>query len=392
MAELELIFQAITPHNHADALRALLAINKPDVMIASVGFVRTAGVRSIEAALVHIAPKSKFYVGIRNDITSIQAIRKLLTLGIEVYAVDTGSRTTIFHPKLYLAANASQALTIIGSANLTFNGLHNNIEVSSLISLDLSNAKDKKFVDSTVAVFSKLVRDHPKHVFRIKTETHAEKLFAEGRLADEAIVTAPSTSSSVKKGERDDLGPMALKKTYPPKSKSTAVPVALIPKISTTKSAAKPKITTGPIFGYYRVWQSKPLSERDLNIPKGTNTNPTGSMGWKKGLYDHIDQRQHFRDEVFVGLAWTKDLPPSRIERAVARFELVIKYINYGIFELSISHNFDTTTKSYIQGNMMTSLHWGAAKQYVAKPDLLKRTLSLYRKDVVPPEYLIEID
>jgi len=40
----------------------------------------------------------------------------------------------------------------------------------------------------------------------------------------------------------------------------------------------------------------------------------------------------------------------------------------------------------------MTNISWGDAREIVAKRDLLDRTMSLYRKDKVPPEYLIEID
>ncbi len=40
----------------------------------------------------------------------------------------------------------------------------------------------------------------------------------------------------------------------------------------------------------------------------------------------------------------------------------------------------------------MTQLHWGDAKAYVAKNDLLGRILYLYRKDTDPPEFMIEID
>jgi hypothetical protein len=66
------------------------------------------------------------------------------------------------------------------------------------------------------------------------------------------------------------------------------------------------------------LWTSGPLSQRDLNIPKGSNTNPTGSMLFKKGKTEGIDQRHYFRDEVFSALTWTKDIneDTAHLERA----------------------------------------------------------------------------
>lgn len=142
----------------------------------------------------------------------------------------------------------------------------------------------------------------------------------------------------------------------------------------------------------YLVWESKPLSERDLNIPTGANTAATGSMGLKKGAFENIDQRHYFREEVFADLTWTPDSPPKKWERAYAEFELVVKNLNYGVFKLKLSHNTDQNSISYQQKNFMTQLHWGDTKKYIAKSDLLGRILYLYRKDTTPPEFTIEID
>ena len=115
-------------------------------------------------------------------------------------------------------------------------------------------------------------------------------------------------------------------------------------------------------------------------------------MGFKKGLYTHINGRHYFYDEVFNGLAWKPDKPDSKKLNATGKFELVIKNISYGVFELLVEHDTDTTSTSYAQGNIMTELRWGVAKPLIAKTDLLERNLYLYRKDSTPPEFMIEID
>lgn len=387
MAELDFILQAVTTANHNKAIQELLTLAEPTQVLVSVAFARVGGLDAVEAAIKPLAAKSKFFIGIRNDITSIQAVKRLLAMKVELYAVDTASRNTIFHPKLYFAANTKQAKVIIGSANLTLGGLYNNIEVSTLINLDLSNAADKTFADQVTKAFTDIMlAEHPQHVFLIKNIKHAEELFESGRLADEDVILAPSTISHIKKGKRDDLPPMNLNRTIQRRGKSPVVK----PSPKTAKPAAG-SVASPLAAAKYLVWESKVLVERDLNIPTGARTNPTGSMGLKKGSFESIDQRHYFRDEVFADLTWTPDARRPKWERAQAKFELVIKNLNYGVFDLKLSHN---TAKgaTYQQKNFMTQVHWGDAKEHVAKRDLLGRILYLYRKDTDPPEFMIEID
>ena len=115
-------------------------------------------------------------------------------------------------------------------------------------------------------------------------------------------------------------------------------------------------------------------------------------MGLKKGAFDNIDQRHYFRDEVFADLTWTPGAPPKKWERAYAEFELVVKNLNYGVFNLRLSYNTDKNSISYRQKNFITQLHWGDTKKCIAKSDLLGRILYLHRKDTTPPEFTIEID
>jgi hypothetical protein len=115
-------------------------------------------------------------------------------------------------------------------------------------------------------------------------------------------------------------------------------------------------------------------------------------MLWKKGVAEDIDQRHFFREEAFAGLDWKKDPLSPHYERCTAEFYLVVKGINCGKFNLKLSHNTRTNTETYRQKNAMTQVHWGDAHAVIAKRDLLGRTMSLYRKEGAPPEFLIEID
>jgi HKD family nuclease len=398
MAELEFILQAVTTANHAEALRALLALPNPTEVLISVAFVREPGLDAVEAAIKPIAARARFFVGIRNDITSIQAVKRLLAMKVKLYAVDTGSRSILFHPKLYLAASASKATVIIGSANLTFGGLHNNIEVSTRVNLNLSNAADKVFCDKVTEAFAEMLKGHPQHVFLIRDNRHAEELFESGRLSDENLISAPSTTSSVKKGERDDLPRMELIHVARPNVRLHTVKADPTPVPTSPGTLGAVPIHKAPINSLL-VWESKPLIPRDLSIPdpKSRNnkrTNPTYEIYLKKGRFGDINPRVYFRDELFAHLSWT-NAPSSKyphLERAQENFELVIKNVNCGVFNLKLTHDTRPESPTLKEKNLVTRIHWGEAKRYIAKADLLGRILYLYRKDTTPPEFMIEID
>jgi HKD family nuclease len=398
MAELDFILQAVTTANHAKALQALLALPDPTEVLVSVAFVKEPGLDAVEAAIKPVAAKAKFFIGIRNDITSIQAVKRLLAMKVKLYAVDTGSRKIIFHPKLYMAANDSKASIMIGSANLTFGGLHNNIEVSTYMDLDLSNASDKKFRQEITNAFAEMVLNHPRHVFQIKDNQHADELFESGRLADENLIPAPTTTSIVRKGERDDLPRMKLNYTAPHQIKAPII--KSMAALKHTKPGTSAPVPPPPAGGArFLVWESKPLIRRDLNIPisksrHNKRTNPTGSILLKKGAFEDINPRLYFRDDLFAHLVWTSDpaSKKSHLERASENFELVIKNVNCGVFNLKLTHDSRPESPTREEKNLVTQIHWGDAKKYIAKDDLLDRILYLYRKDTTPPEFTIEID
>jgi hypothetical protein len=87
MAKINFLLQAVTTEFHADALRKLLSVPGIERFVASVAFVRQDGVNAVASELKAAGKCTKFFVGIRNDITSVQAIKRLLALGVRVFAV-----------------------------------------------------------------------------------------------------------------------------------------------------------------------------------------------------------------------------------------------------------------------------------------------------------------
>ena len=273
------ILQAATSENHVDALNKLLSAKKPERVIISTAFMSAAGISLIEDAAKSASQKLEIYVGIRNGITTAQALLAALSLGCKVYAVDTGSRTRIFHPKMYFTQGEKQSQIIIGSANLTMGGLNSNIEASLLETLDMNDATDANLVQQITDRFDAMVADFPKHVIPITKKKHVKALLKSGRVIDEADIRLPSAVGTSNDRDEDDIPKMKLR---------TKMLRGAVAKRRKASKSAVPKTNTGkPVkansSGLDLMWESTPLTRRDLGIPIKATTARTGSMLWKKG-------------------------------------------------------------------------------------------------------------
>jgi len=395
MANKTFLLQGFTLDTHLHAVQRLFQLPDLRRVILSVAFVNRAGVDLLASELTSAGSRVHAYIGIRNDITSRQGLQALMDCGAKVHYVDTGARQVLFHPKVYFARNKDNAHMVIGSANLTPGGLNNNIEASIILDLDLTSSDDHSLAKAVAANFRNLTSDYPKHVMRLKQTAQLDKLQEEGRLLDEASSSPPRTVTSGAGTKSDNLPRIKLKvnpirrtvrRDTSPQRKQTARK----PKsgATTSKSQANSAATGAQLE---LVWESKPLTERDLTIPSGTNTHATGSINLDKGLLEeNIDHRHYFRNNVFPALSWKNR--NRTVDEAYATFGLIIKGVEYGEFELRIGHTKSTTSRAYLQRNAMTRLSWGPMKPYVAQEGLIGRTMSLYRNVSVPTRFVIEID
>lgn len=373
--------------DHLDAILDILLLDNIKRIMISVAFVRESGINHIMAAIKPFNKKVDFIIGVRNGITSIQAIRNLLKNGFKPIVVDTASSSTTYHPKIFLSYSETRAKAIIGSANLTTGGLITNIEASTIIELNLEIPDEKLFLEKILDSFKVLANNSPDNVFRINSLKQANKLFVEGRLIDEEIITRSGVKGKKLVKKVNDIKKIKLS--------FRAIKLALKkpPKKPSLKRNSIYKTQLIPREEWRLVWESKPLSERDLNIPTGTSTHSTGSMLLKQGNMIGIDFRHYFKEIVFDQLNWEKDPNPkkSHLLRTYTKFRIIINEIDYGEYTLKLTHNSRTDTLTYKQKNAMTQLHWGDIKSIVAKRDLLGSILKLYRPENNLDVYLLEI-
>lgn len=384
----DFIFQGVSRKAHADLIDDMLAEPELARFVLSVAFATSGGVALIESGLVKVKSSTTAFVGIRNDVTSAQALKLLLPLVDRLYYVDTGSRRRIFHPKIYLGRSAKSATVLIGSANLTTGGLWNNVEASLRLRAAHTDKRLAAAVREIERALDALPHDYPEHVKLIRAEKEIDELLSAGRVVDESIAATPTPRARAEKPETDTVPrmPLPLHLRFP-KTKPAAVnPAGPAMKGAPPKSPAKRNNEL--------VWESNPLTERDLNVPTGPNTARTGSMLFNKGQLSDIDQRHYFRDEVFSDLKWAPDVSPTKkhLERAEADFRLIVRNVDYGKFSLRLTHNSDASSKAYLQSNAMTQVHWEPVAKLIRQRGLLKRTLYLYRSRSQPRNFTIEID
>lgn len=412
------IFQGFTASTHGDAVRRIFGCPDLERVLISVAFLNESGVNLIAAEIKRAAGFTTVYAGIRNNITSRQGLEALLAAGAKVYAVDTGGRRPLYHPKLFYGRGTASARLVIGSANLTVGGLNDNIEAGFAVDLDLANEADLALSKSVEDQLDALPAEFPENVLLVSSAADLDLFQSTGRLLDETEVVAPTPVTTAKNPAADTVpkiklkvprlprtvqaGPAAAVPALPaaapaaPAAPPVAPPVGAAPPVAAAAAqppAAPAAVPPAPVaVTWEAVWESKALTERDLNVPTGVNTHVTGSINLDKGqLPPSLDQRHYFRDNVFSALTWRPARAPM-VEQAVAKFQLVVKGVQYGEFTLRIGHSTDVTSRTYQQNNAMTRLSWGPMKGYVAQPTLIGRTLTLHRAVEDPTRFLIEID
>lgn len=348
----------------------------------SSAFSNSAGVAAVAPALGPVAGNCRAFIGVRNGSTTAQSLAALLKLGIETYGVDTATRSRIFHPKLYLAIGPNQARAIIGSANLTHPGLFNNVEASSDISLDLTDASDKVFSDTMIAGFDDLLINHPLHCFKIVDGRQIVDLMRQGLLEDERN---PKTQTAMGVGTQGSG-------TY---KKSINLPFVVPPKkLKAKKPKPIPAVparfapSSTPIFGQL-VWLKPSLPETDLQLNSG---HAPGVLRLTQAKYkvggSVIDQTTYFRNQVFAGLTWTNN-PVTQKDEAVAPVSLFIAGVYVGDFDMPVSHKLAWEAG---QSNYTTGLHWSGATSHIKHHGLVGRALKLYQPASAGGRYIVEID
>lgn len=300
----------------------------------------------------------------------------------------------LFHPKVLHVSLGSRQVCYSGSANFTGAGVSGqNMEAGVLLDTNELDA------NSELARIAQAIDDwFPSRggIRPITTAADIDALLVEGVLTDRSTQRARRAAFRRQRGAPEGTGIRGFRVrklfTLPGMQQSEEPEQGTDAEEQESAFAVDVGDATG---NWQLLWKSGGLARRDLNIPTAEGTNPTGSMGLKRGDWDEdIDHRHYFRDSVFGSLEWRSEGTGMR-ETAEATVELWIAGVFREAATITISHNADTTSKTYTQRNFMSALRWGTLRDIVADESLLGWVLRLDRQDTReggPPRYRIRID
>lgn len=289
----------------------------------------------------------------------------------------------LFHPKtMHIERADGSKVGVVGSANFTRKGLGHSVEAGLILeSVAGTGATVREIADAV----DRWATATDAGVHQVRTSADVDLLLSHGLAVTAA---ARRVIRSHQRGGTTTTGrgtrpvgwrpPQAALESPESEPEEAAEPIE--------PEDSSPATTSGLVL----LWQSKPLTRRDLTLPSGAATNQTGSVNLDKGLLaEHIDHRHYFRDEVFEYLRWeTRSLT---VDESFGKFELRIDGVSLGVFDLPIRHSTSTTSKTYLQRNAMTRLSWGPMRAHIARPELIGRTLSVFRRDSDPTKFVLTI-
>lgn len=244
-------------------------------------------------------------VGIDQEGTSKDALEEILKLNVNSY-IFYQKESPIFHPKIYLFESDIKTVLIVGSSNLTTNGLFSNIESSILIEFNNTDEQGKALIHDLKKHYETLFDFSDSNLFKLTPEV-IQAFVDKGIVPEKTNWKTKYRKTIEKETELQD---------------SLEVPtreIVKLPKEFKRIKAHREKVITDVIEEtcvdidstvdldpLSLVWTSKELSRRDLNIPNSVNTHSTGSMFFSKGNTPDIDQKHYFRDVVFCNLKWQR--------------------------------------------------------------------------------------
>ena len=129
-----------------DLLNASLTDDSYERFRFAVAYMRLSGWDRIAGAvdsLVNRGGHVSGVVGVDSGVTTIEALQALRRVSQDSAVFYTTS-DFIFHPKLYLTSGRRAAMAIVGSPNLTRDGLFRNVEVAAAVYMDLGSNEDRQ--------------------------------------------------------------------------------------------------------------------------------------------------------------------------------------------------------------------------------------------------------
>ncbi|MCK8491771.1 phospholipase D-like domain-containing protein [Spirosoma sp. RP8] len=369
-------------------------------------FASEAGINGLTESIEQAKQQGKtinIIVGVDQKSTSKEALEAILNLDINSY-IFFQKNFSIFHPKIYLFEGNHTSQLVIGSSNLTRQGLFMNVEASLCLELSHENDADLEILSQLKERYSGLFNFDDPNLQPITSELIgyfvAENIVPteiERKAIEEKLKGLESPPSEVGESIISNIFPKRALATAPPGfsnkkpkkvtlAKSTETVLSLFPEVEEdqlAESAEEEHFTL--------VWQMKNVPGSSVQVTKSAKTNPTGMLRLVQADFrvdgTIIDHTSYFRSDVFNTLLWVSETEKTEI--AIGKFRVSILGNFIGEHPLRIRHK---PSGESGQGNYTTGLSWGAIGKTIQENNLAGRTIKLYHLDGSEDTFKLEIE
>ena len=148
---------AVTLKRVGDSLNHAIAAPGCERFRFAVAYMRLSGLDRLGAAidtLINHGGTVSGAIGIDNEVTSEEALAGAFGQVSADSTVFHSISGFIFHPKLYIASGPNRAVVVVGSPNLTRDGLYRNVEIATAIYLQsLGPRPTFRYISSTTQLW-----------------------------------------------------------------------------------------------------------------------------------------------------------------------------------------------------------------------------------------------
>ncbi len=234
-----------------DYLNRHIVINDVMSFRFAVAYMRVSGLDRIAVSLDTLINKGgriSGSIGVDDEITSYEALEALMQFSSNSTIFHTLSGFT-YHPKFYLLRGEKFAMALVGSPNLTRDGLFRNVEVAISIVLNFEDSADYAVYLRFEEVINEFLNSENPNVQPLNTDL-LDKLVHAGIIKRESDTREPGTTikGNSKKSFRDDKTTEILSKLFPMMHVPTAPPGSglILPRIGRLIRAQERRLITPP--------------------------------------------------------------------------------------------------------------------------------------------------
>ncbi|MEZ4886808.1 MAG: phospholipase D family protein [Chitinophagales bacterium] len=325
--------------------------------------------------------KTTIYVGIDQQGTPKEALEELLSIRAKVAVYYTNS-PIIFHPKLYLFEGKEKCRVIVGSSNLTVQGLFRNLEASLVVDFEVFDVKGRLLLQQIKSYYKDFLSGEDVNIQGLSHRL-INNLYEAGIVPNEEKVKASYRKTPVVKSENQSII-KEIKELFPA-VKLSKVPDNFVKKLLQKKKqkvveeASKVvSVISSPINKGNLVWRKIKLPGSDVQYSR-EGTNPTGGLRLTQAKWqingEVIDQTSYFRNTLWGKFEWGVIRAKPLVERAIIQFSIKINGEDKGIHTLEVRHKPSGVAN---QGNYTTSLSWGSVGDIIKNGNLKGKDLFLY--------------